>query len=331
VEHLEDRCLLSISFTGETVNFAQSVPLTSPVELMRFFDNDDPFGDINNFTVRLDWGDGTAPTTGTLVANSFDSRGSNFTILGSHRYDQTGTFTITATVHDIMDNFDINGTSTAVVSGSNEGFLNSAYMDLLNRPLDSTGMAAWNAALNAGQTRPQVVAAIEGSLEFRTDAVQSVYQKLLHRPADPAGLNSFVNFLGNGGTIEKVQEAIFGSPEYFQAQGKGSNTGFLSAVYRDVLGRDVDPNGAATFGAQLAQGRDRGVVAGEILTSVEGERDYVQGLYNQYLQRPADTAGLNNWVSALQSGVTNEQVVAGIVGSVEYFALNASNGAPRGG
>jgi hypothetical protein len=331
VELLEDRCLLSIAFTGETVGFSQSVPLQSPVELMRFFDNDDPFGDINNFTLRLDWGDGTTPTTGTLVTNSFSSNGSSFTVLGSHRYDQTGQFTITATVHDIMDNFDINGTSTAVVVASNQGFLNSVYMDLLNRPIDSIGMAVWNGALTAGATRPQVVQAIEASQEYRADAVEAVYQNLLGRPADPTGLNAFVNFLGNGGTIRQVQESIFGSPEYFQGHGKGSNAGFVNSLYQDVLGRNVDPTGAAFFGAQLAQGTARSVVAHEVLTSSEAETDFVQAAYQQYLQRQADSVGLNFWVGALQAGTTNEQVVGGIVGSQEYFILNAGNGAPRGG
>src|SRR5262249_37736671 len=157
----------------------------------------------------------------------------------------------------------------------NEGFLNAVYEDLLDRPLDSTGAAAWNGALAAGQTRPQVVLAIEGSLEYRTNAVQELYQDLLGRPADSTRLNSFVGFVGNGGTLEKVKEAIFGSPEYFQQRGQGTNSGFLTALYNDILGRGVDPAGAAAFGTELAQGRAHSLVASEILTSTEGLRDYV--------------------------------------------------------
>src|SRR5262249_50661604 len=155
-----------------------------------------------------------------------------------------------------------------------------------------------------------------------TNAVQELYQDLLGRPADSTGLNSFVGFLGNGGTLEKVKEAIFGSPEYFQQRGQGTNSGFLTALYNDILGRGVDPAGAAAFGTELAQGRAHSLAASEILTSTEGLRDYVAGLYTQFLHRTADEAGLTSWVNALKAGTTDAQVLAGIVGSPEYFNQN---------
>ena len=49
LETFEDRCLPSITIFPETVNFSQGMAPSGPTEIMRFFDNDDPDGDINNF------------------------------------------------------------------------------------------------------------------------------------------------------------------------------------------------------------------------------------------------------------------------------------------
>jgi hypothetical protein len=49
----------------------------------------------------------------------------------------------------------------------------------------------------------------------------------------------------------------------------------------------------------------------------------VQGDYQTYLGRQASGAEVNYWVTAFENGTTNEQVIAGFLGSPEYF--NAPN------
>ncbi len=63
----------------------------------------------------------------------------------------------------------------------------------------------------------------------------------------------------------------------------------------------------------------REAVATAILASTESDTDEVQSLYQQFLQRAADSTGLADFVAALQQGVMNEVVIAEIVGSAEYF------------
>jgi hypothetical protein len=51
----------------------------------------------------------------------------------------------------------------------------------------------------------------------------------------------------------------------------------------------------------------------------------VNGYYLAYLHRPAEPAGLNGWVSVLapgplHGGLTDEQVIAALVASDEYFS-----------
>ncbi|HEV3447868.1 MAG TPA: DUF4214 domain-containing protein, partial [Gemmataceae bacterium] len=185
-------------------------------------------------------------------------------------------------------------------------FLNKVYPDLLNRPADTAGLNVFSAALQAGQlTRPAVVAAIEASSEYRTGLVQGLYSQLLHRSADPAGLTAFTNFLGLGGTPEQVAALLAGSPEYFQSRGGSSNDGFLNALYADVLHRTVDAGGRTSFDQLLGMGVSRIYVANVILTSQEYRQDLVQSYYQRFLHRAADTSGLSGFVSAFQSGGTD--------------------------
>jgi hypothetical protein len=163
------------------------------------------------------------------------------------------------------------------------------------------------------------VAAIQSSREYHTRQVQDVYQSLLGRPADPTGLDVHVRFLERGGSVDVVNACVLVSEEYFQRHGGGSNTGWLRALYQEVLGREIDASGAATFGALLARGATRELVATSLLASAESRQRLVQDLYQQLLRRPGDAGGLSNSVSFLQRGGREEQVIAGMLSSEEYF------------
>ena len=97
--------------------------------------------------------------------------------------------------------------------------------------------------------------------EYWIDQVQLNYLTLLGRQADAAGLTSNVNFLVAGGTIEQMQANLLGSPEYFTSQGGGTNQGFLTALYQDLLNRSVDAAAQALYGGALNAGVSRTQVA----------------------------------------------------------------------
>jgi len=103
---------------------------------------------------------------------------------------------------------------------------------------------------------------------------------------------------------------------------------WLEQVYVDLFHRDVDPSGAVTWPALLAQSNSYTFTALVILTSTpqyEFYNDQVEGLYQQLLKRPADPQGLSMDVTFLVGGGTLEQVAAGIVASPEYFQDNGGN------
>ncbi len=201
----------------------------------------------------------------------------------------------------------------------NQRFVSEMYHDLLKRPVDPSGLATWTAFLNQGTSRNQVVQMIEANQEYHSVVVQGLYQTLLHRPADQTGLTGFVNLLGAGGTVEQVQAALAGSHEYFVSRGGGTNDGFLNAIYGDFLNRAPDDAGRAAWDRALATGTTTGQVAAAILNTTEYRQNLVAGFYLQYLERNADQAGLNALVNMLSAGAHDEQVLAIIVASDEFF------------
>jgi hypothetical protein len=204
----------------------------------------------------------------------------------------------------------------------NERYLAQVFQDLLHRKADPSSLGYFTELLDWGTiSRPQVAAALATSTEYRTGVVQNLYRRELHRDAGPAELTGMLGFLAGGGTVEQLQANILGSAEYFQNRGGGTSAGFLGALYQDVLGRPADAAGRAAFGAQLAQGISRQQVAQEVLGSVEYRGDLVSRLYRQFLGRPPD-AGSQALVDGLGQGMRDEDVIATLVGSDEFFNKN---------
>jgi hypothetical protein len=209
----------------------------------------------------------------------------------------------------------------AGIAQHNQTYVQQLYLDLLNRQADASGLDHFTSVLDQNlATRAQVAGAIIASQEYRDDEIQALYNKLLKRSADPGGLANWESFLNHGGTVAQLEAIILGSPEYFTVRGTSTASGFLTAVYADVLSRTVDPSGQQSWGKALADGVPRTTVAMAILSSLEAETDLVSAMYVKYLRRAADPAGLKSFTEALQNGTTDEQILVDIVASDEYFA-----------
>ena len=268
-----------------------------------------------NLQATINWGDGTT-SPGTIGGG-----GGGYFVKGDHVYANAGNFTPTV-------NFARAGTYAGSLSSSVKvttldpgimNFLNHAYQDLLGRTPDGNGVDYFGGLLqNKTITRAQVAQGIAGSVEYHTREVQNLYVTLLGRSPEPAGLDTFVSFLGKGGTTKQVKAIILGSPEYYQRKG-GNPVAFLVGVYNDVLGRGIDAFGASVFAGAMARGASTTAVAGAILTSPEAARDMVEAFFQTGLHRTADPTGLNGFSSALQHGMSDETVLATIVGSQEYY------------
>jgi hypothetical protein len=103
--------------------------------------------------------------------------------------------------------------------GTDAGFQDALFQDVLHRPADETGRAGFLALLSSGVTREMVASLVLNSVESRQAFVQRCYQSLLHRDADAGGLQSFTAALQGGASNEAVIATIVGSDEYLARLG----------------------------------------------------------------------------------------------------------------
>ncbi|HVS43194.1 MAG TPA: DUF4214 domain-containing protein, partial [Candidatus Dormibacteraeota bacterium] len=89
----------------------------------------------------------------------------------------------------------------------------------------------------------------------------------------------------------------------------------IDALYHDVLGRLPDPDGRAYWIAHF----NATTIAKQILYSAEGRAQLVGGYYQTYLGRAADAAGLTYWTQAILGGASDEQIIAFVLSSNEFF------------
>jgi len=224
-----------------------------------------------------------------------------------------------ASVHSVEGQQFSNTVATITSTATpNQRFVEQLYRDLLNRSADQTALDVWTTFLVQGGTRAQVAQNVLQSSEYRTNLVRSVYTTFLRRSASPTDVAAGVAFL-SGATDEQFKAVVLGSDEYFQTQGGSTVDGFLNALFNDVLARTIDPTSLAQLSAQIAGGATRQQIAQLVLTSDEARADLVHAWFEQFLHRSPSTQDVQQFV-ALLAATTDENVIATIVGSDEYFA-----------
>ncbi|MDY3557171.1 DUF4214 domain-containing protein [Gemmata sp. JC717] len=208
----------------------------------------------------------------------------------------------------------------SVPSAADVVTIDPAYREFLGRDIDQTGKVYYAQRLDAGATSAQVALEIQNSDEGQAFKVTDAFAELLGRaPGDRAA--GFITGLRQGMTQDQIRAAIAGSDEFFQLKGGGTNAGYLSALYKVALGRDIGSGELATRMAQFQSGVSREQVAREVYASPERATRVVNELYVDLLGRKGESAGVSNWVGQLQSGVRVEVIASRFVASAEYFDL----------
>jgi hypothetical protein len=258
----------------------------------------------------INWGDGTTePVSGnpSSVAHSY--------ALVHH------TYTISAEATTAGGTFAAGNTVTVKMSlaTDNENWVAQVYEDVLNRAPELAGLNNWTAHLAAGASREQVVQGILVSPEYRTLTVNGIYEQYLGRPADAQGLQQDVQALNAGTTTDQIRADILGSDEYFSLRASNTTSGYVAALYHDVLNRSGTASEVQSWVETQSADGGRIPLAMTFLTSTEANQVLVQGYYQKFLHRAADASGLSTFVQARANGATEEDVMAAILASDEYF------------
>lgn len=246
-----------------------------------------------------------------------------------------GTYSVTVKVHNTSNPLQADSqTFQITVLTRDQGFVSQLYLGLLGRAVDPVSLGHWTTLLGGGLSRAQVALRIENSTEYRQIVINRLYEQYLGRSAfaDPRGLNLWVSALRSGKTVEQVTAAIAGSAEYIRKRTDGSFGSWLNAFYNDVFGHGVGAQGRAAWGRAFQRGLSRQQIAMAIFTAppLPGKQgnEYQIGLVNSYYTHFLGRSSLSDpaaaqWLRQLQRGVRAEAVLAGILGSVEYFNKKA--------
>jgi hypothetical protein len=217
------------------------------------------------------------------------------------------------------------------VGNNDRSWVASLFTNVLDRPsVDPFGSEVNNQtfALVAGYTsvRQAIASQLAGSAEHRARVVADYYQTFLGRAASSFEINAWVS---QNQTDEKIVAQLLSSAEYFPLTGAGaSNSQWVDKVYQALLGRtSAGDNGAANYvnylnansGSAGALQGARQFVALQLLGSLEYRTDLVQSFFQTYLKRTGSNAELSPWVQMLINGATQEQVIAGLLASAEYY------------
>ncbi|HEV8062957.1 MAG TPA: DUF4214 domain-containing protein [Gemmataceae bacterium] len=215
---------------------------------------------------------------------------------------------------------------------ANADYVEAIYRAVLDRNADQAGLSYWTGVLNNGAfSRLQVVQGIRNSPEHFTQEVDAFYQTLLGRAADTTGQAYWVGELESGLPEEKIAFAFLNSPEYLS---KGDKY-FVDSMYESLLGRAFDSTGEAFWLSQLGDNASgnpidkpaltHAQVVTDFLYSTESLQRLVEGYYEVFLLRQADTGGLNSWVTELQQGLPFLTIGEEFVASDEFYNNAAAN------
>jgi hypothetical protein len=183
---------------------------------------------------------------------------------------------------------------------------------------------SWDDMTQAPNDLGVVAGAIMHSEEHYERFVVGAYQRYLGRTPAASEAAGWVGLMENGLSDEQLEANFIGSVEYIRNHG-GPGAGWVTGMYRDLLGRNPAQSEVNGWVYQLNHGTSTTTVAYGFAASYERESQRVQADYQTLLGRSASLDEVNGWVTQFQRGMSNEDVVAGFGGSFEYFYDHGSN------
>jgi hypothetical protein len=305
-----------------TIGFIEGQPATSTVAT---FEDPDPRAAAGDFIATINWGDGSPSSPGTIAAASAGGNAPVFSITGSHTYPEEGaSLPVTITISDGTGN-----TATATATAS-------VGLPATSMSLTVTGNKKFNgdlATFNDAGLSPAVdfTASInwgDGATSAGTVTTTSIGNYKV------SGSHQFAAFNGakaititivdaDSAVSTVVSDPIIDPPVGTQAATPNQN--YVAAAYLDLFGQGGDNSttvagtSLAAWAGQLDAGASRVQFATALVHSADYYASIIRPIYERYLGREPDTAGLSYWVSQMQAGLTDERLEAGFIGSAEFY------------
>jgi hypothetical protein len=168
-------------------------------------------------------------------------------------------------------------------------------------------------------SRVEMANAFNNSDEYRIYKTKEAYNRALRRDPEPTGAAYWLGALQRGQlSPENVYSTFLATDEMFNVQGGGTNSGYITAMYQDLLGRAPDQEGLNYWTNRLNKGEPRRAISDSIWYSPEKYNVRVNDAYQLLLGRPADAGAQAYWSQiARQYGPTAMRSM--IMSSDEYW------------
>lgn len=194
-------------------------------------------------------------------------------------------------------------------------FVDRSYRAFTGTAPSAADLTAAAARLASGTTRTTFVGELAAGDAWLHATVDRLYRTALDRAPDGAGAAYWVGQLRAGASVNRFGGLVYGADEFYRRSG-GTTTGFVTALYTRVLGRQPDGAGLAHW-SRIVDRDGRGAVATAFFASTESRRDRVADLYGRLLDRSPDRAGAAYWTAKLRT--TNDvRLAVALASSPEY-------------
>lgn len=240
-------------------------------------------------------------------------------------------------------------------------FVERLYIKCLNRESDPVGLKDWTRKLSTKEMNGIEVASLfVFSQEYAnknasdSDFIKMLYETLLGRSAGSTEVNNWLSDIECGVTRKYVYQQIANSIEFSNIcnsyniqrgtytsddiMDKNINvTKFVHRTYKLCLGREQDPVGGRDWVGKLINKKKDGVSlvwsfthSPEFANKKLSNYDYVEILYNVFLDRDSDPIGQADWNKKLNSGISRDKIMVGFANSVEFGKVCDSYGILQG-
>lgn len=238
-----------------------------------------------------------------------------------------------------------------------EAFVRRMYNCALNREAETAGLQDWCNRLMSQQIDGAGISqGFIGSPEFQNRNLSDLeylvvlYETFFNRWPDEEGLDYWINFLWFGGSRQEVLSGFVNSQEFSNLcdsygiargtmQADGSSIyrpgvrNYVLRMYTKALGRDGETPGVEDWTNRINTGAmSAETVAKSFFDSQEFQNrnlsnaDYVEVLYQTFMDRASDASGKQYWIDKLNSGMSRTQVLEGFSRSVEFRQIMAQYG-----
>jgi hypothetical protein len=264
-----------------------------------------------------------------------------------------GTLTLTSTAPNSPHVVTLSGGTAA--SSATPSLVPHFYRTILRREPDAGGQAYWEGELarvtgmgvSASEVWFAMTSAFFASAEYvalrRDDAgfVTDLYASFMNRAADASGQAYWAGLLSQGMPRDILVAQFMFSPEFAGIAATGAKsaraeTDIVIDFYRGLLARLPDSGGFTHWLAQFRSAQCSGVAAvnaqadaisgafangAEAAARGRNNAQYVADLYNAFLRRGGDLAGVSYWIQALNAGTqTRDAVRRAFLASPEFSA-----------